>query len=86
MSFPDHYTFSNNDIKQIRTNFANINNDQKIIVTTEKDAVRLVNFKEELKQLPLFVLPVQHRFLFDKGMQFDKIINTFIETFYGNKR
>ena len=85
LSFPDHYIFSNSDIEQIRTNFANINNDKKIIITTEKDAVRLLNFKEDLKQLPLFVLPVQHKFLFEEGTRFDDIINSFIQTFYGIK-
>ena len=86
MSFPDHHIFSDSDIEQIRTNFANINNERKLIITTEKDAVKLIKFKEKISEIPLFVLPVKHQFLFEEGTRFDEIITTFIETFYGNKK
>lgn len=85
-SFADHHIFTINNIKEIKKKFNNIDKEQKIIITTEKDAVRLIEFKEELSELPLFVLPVQHTFLFDEGMHFDSNINTFIETFVRNKR
>lgn len=80
-SFSDHHIFTIGDLTEIRKKFEEIIADKKIIITTEKDAVRLIKFKEELKKMPLFVLPVQHKFLFNEGVQFDKIINTFIETF-----
>jgi tetraacyldisaccharide 4'-kinase len=81
LSFSDHHIFTIGDLSEIRKRFEDIRADQKMIVTTEKDAVRLMKFKEELKEMPLFVLPVRHKFLFDEGTQFDSIINTFIETF-----
>lgn len=86
LSFSDHHIFTIADINEIRQHFKNINNNHKIIITTEKDATRLTGFKKELAQLPLFVLPVQHKFLFNEGTQFDSIINTFIETFLSHKR
>ena len=80
-SFSDHHVFSMDDLKNIRKKFEDISAKQKIIITTEKDAVRLINFKDQLNELPLFVLPVQHQFLFNEGIQFDRIINMFIETY-----
>ena len=35
-----------------------------MILTTEKDGVRLEKFESELKQLPVYVLPMTHQFLF----------------------
>lgn len=79
--FADHHIFTIDDMKEIKRKFDNIDTKQKMIITTEKDAVRLIKFKEELSQLPVFVLPVQHTFLYNEGMQFDSNINTFIQTF-----
>ncbi len=86
LSFSDHHIFTITDLIEIRKKFEDISAEQKMIITTEKDAVRLIKFKEELIALPLFVLPVQHRFLFNEGIQFDGIINTFIETFLRDKK
>lgn len=86
LSFSDHHTFTADDLKKISAKFNDINASQKMIITTEKDAVKLTGFKAELMNLPVFVLPVQHRFLFNDGTQFNNIINTFIENFLGNKK
>lgn len=85
VSFSDHHTFTIDDLKDIRKKFDAISANHKIIITTEKDAVRLMKFKDEVIALPLFVLPVQHVFLFDEGTQFDRIIKTFIHTFLTEK-
>lgn len=86
LSFSDHHIFTITDLAEIKKKFDEISADQKMIVTTEKDAVRLMKFKEELWEMPLYVLPVHHKFLFDEGIQFDRIINMFIETFLRDKR
>lgn len=52
LSFPDHHNFSMADIQRIQILFDNFA-EPKIIVTTEKDAVRLRRFSE-LKKLPIF--------------------------------
>jgi tetraacyldisaccharide 4'-kinase len=54
---------------------------QKIILTTEKDAVRLVKFNKELHDLPVFVLPIEMRFLFGDADRFSHLIGTFIQQF-----
>ena len=40
-----------------------------------------MKFKKELVSMPVFVLPVRHRFLFGEGIQFDSIVETFVEMF-----
>ncbi len=79
MVFSDHHIFSIDDLTDIRRRFDMINASQKIILTTEKDAVRLVKFKDELGQLPLYVVPIDMLFLFGGDEKFIHRIGTFIE-------
>lgn len=56
--FPDHHNFSREDISQIEEKFNNLGGERKIIVTTEKDAVRLSYnpyFPTALKRATFFV-------------------------------
>jgi tetraacyldisaccharide 4'-kinase len=85
-SYSDHHIFTIDDLKEIRKKFAEINTGQKMIITTEKDAVRLMKFSAELIDMPVFVLPIKHQFLFSEGMRFDSIINNFLETFQKDKK
>jgi tetraacyldisaccharide 4'-kinase len=79
--FSDHHIFSIDDWKEIVQRFHQISARHKIIVTTEKDAVRLIKYKEHLRDLPFYVIPIQSRFLFEDGPRFNNIITTFIECF-----
>lgn len=59
--FPDHHDFSRNDIAKIDQHFRALQGDRKIIVTTEKDAVRLLHnpyFPQELKPY-VFYQPIE---------------------------
>jgi tetraacyldisaccharide 4'-kinase len=58
MYFNDHYIFSIDDLRDIRKRFEKLQGTDKIIVTTEKDAVRLMKFRQEIKDLPFYVLPI----------------------------
>lgn len=59
--FPDHHEFTSKDILKVQQTFENITNSNKIIVTTEKDAMRLRNpdIDSSFQKLPLFFLPIQ---------------------------
>ena len=81
MSFSDHYIFRIDDLKDIRRRFDRIESSKKIILTTEKDAVRLLKFRNELEKLPLYVIPISHHFLFDEEMKFIDSVTTFIKEF-----
>lgn len=59
--YPDHHNFSRNDVAEISERFTNLRGERKIIVTTEKDAVRLMHnpyFPKNLKPFT-FYLPVR---------------------------
>ncbi|RYY60683.1 MAG: tetraacyldisaccharide 4'-kinase, partial [Chitinophagaceae bacterium] len=81
MHYGDHHIFSIDDWREIRERFAALEGPKKIILTTEKDAMRLLKFENELAGLPFYVLPIEHRFLFEEGTQFDSIVYTFIQEF-----
>ncbi|MDE3235457.1 MAG: tetraacyldisaccharide 4'-kinase [Bacteroidota bacterium] len=82
--YSDHHIFSIDDLNEIRSRFEGIEAQQKFILTTEKDAVRLTKFSDVLNDLPLYVLPIRHRFLFDEAEQFNKIVLSFIQHFTFN--
>ncbi|RYF37309.1 MAG: tetraacyldisaccharide 4'-kinase, partial [Chitinophagaceae bacterium] len=79
--YSDHHIFNTDDWKQIVNHFQNMKARHKIIVTTEKDAVRLMKYREHLTELPFYVLPIHCRFLFGEGPAFNNIITTFIQGF-----
>lgn len=84
INFSDHHIFSIDDLKEIKKRFEKIDSYNKIILTTEKDAIRLVKFKEELKEIPLFVIPIQHKILFEEGPAFNSMVINFIRNFKKN--
>ncbi|HEY4154406.1 MAG TPA: tetraacyldisaccharide 4'-kinase [Puia sp.] len=81
LAYGDHHIFSIDDLKYILARFKQIQSDHKIIITTEKDAVRLIKFSQQLEGLPLFVLPIQPVFLFHEETEFVRLITTFIQEF-----
>jgi tetraacyldisaccharide 4'-kinase len=81
LSFRDHHIFTIDDVQEIRKKFETIDHPNKMIITTEKDAVRLMKFNDRINDLPLYVLPVTHQFLFNDAPVFEKIIRNFIEGF-----
>lgn len=81
MTYNDHYIFSIDDLMEIKSRFNGISATKKIILTTEKDAVRLVKFEQELNDVPFYVLPIEQSFLFGEGERFNQLIGTFIKSF-----
>lgn len=81
MQYRDHHIFTIDDLNEIKKRFEGIDADSKMILTTEKDAVRLAKFQEEVTGLPLFVIPVRHHFLFNEGPVFDGLVMDFIKNF-----
>ncbi|MDE6810806.1 MAG: tetraacyldisaccharide 4'-kinase, partial [Muribaculaceae bacterium] len=59
--FPDHHNFTRKDIAKIEQRFRDMKGERKLIITTEKDAVRLVHnpyFPPELKPF-VFYQPIR---------------------------
>ena len=70
--FGDHHDFGKNDIEKMKEACR----DRKIIVTTEKDAMRLTNnrYFSTLKDIPVFYIPVEVRFEEYEASRFNKEI------------
>ena len=81
MAFSDHHIFTIDDLNYIIKKFNQIPAQDKILLTTEKDAVRLQKFSQPLRDLPFFVMPIQPVFLFREESQFTGLITTFIQEF-----
>jgi tetraacyldisaccharide 4'-kinase len=84
LRFPDHHIFDIDDLQMIQQKFNAIEAPEKIILTTEKDAVRLVKFGKELQQLPIYVQPVMHQILFNQEAAFRNQVMGFVARFYEN--
>jgi len=76
MYFPDHHSFTNNDILNIISVFKNLSGNEKILLTTEKDAMRFQNFSDlpvDLKNL-MYYIPISVEFQFEEGGIFNQKI------------
>ena len=82
LRFPDHHIFSIDDLEEIKKQFEKLRSSNKIILTTEKDSVRLLKFENELKSYPIYVLPIEHQFLFNDADRFYGLVKGFVDTFY----
>lgn len=83
IQFPDHYTFKDKDLYQIEKVFNDLKSDNKIIITTEKDAIRFLDMtiKSEIIKKNMAYVPLQIKFLHKTKDQFDKHIHDFVENF-----
>tara|TARA_B100000575_G_C23116510_1_gene645494 strand:- start:245 stop:1285 length:1041 start_codon:yes stop_codon:yes gene_type:complete len=62
LKYPDHYEYKEKDIVKIKEVWTEIQSSEKIILTTEKDCMRLKMFKKELENLPIYYLPISVNF------------------------
>ena len=64
LRYPDHYSFTLATLRAITTRFDEIPDPSKVIVTTEKDAQRLLapTLAESLAGLPIYRVPIQVQF------------------------
>jgi tetraacyldisaccharide 4'-kinase len=76
LTYPDHHHFSENDIQTIKKQAGN-----KLIITTEKDYVRL---KDHIQALQLFYLPIKTSFVSDSN-NFDQTILNYVGTSTRNR-
>ncbi|HPF50638.1 MAG TPA: tetraacyldisaccharide 4'-kinase [Draconibacterium sp.] len=80
ISYPDHHSYSDQDIKNIQHNFDNLGAGKKIIITTEKDAMRFKDtsgLSEGLKSA-LYYVPVRITYLDEGKRVFNKKILNYV--------
>lgn len=74
--FADHHNFTDKDLKKVKNKVDAISEPgkQTIIITTEKDAVRL----RPLPNLPIYALPIEVQFMDDKTEDFNQYILSYV--------
>ena len=81
LHYKDHYIFTIDDLRHIKKKFDSREAAQKIIIVTEKDAVRLIKFQTELEDMPVYVLPIEPIFLFNESQEFNYLVKKFVKNF-----
>ncbi len=79
--FKDHHIFTIDDLQKIKDRFSKMDSQNKLILTTEKDGVRLAKYESEFKHLPIYIMPMRHKFLFAGEVDFENKIVEFVESY-----
>jgi tetraacyldisaccharide 4'-kinase len=84
LGYRDHHYFTKDDVEEMVEAYNNLQNTKKYLVTTQKDATRLLLHKELFVQanIKIVVLPIKISFLFHQGEQFDSLILQHLLTYY----
>ena len=80
--FPDHYSFTEQDLEDLVISFDQLKETNKCFLTTEKDMVRLLGMEQRarfLRGYPVFYLPIELYFL-ENGDFFEKYLNNKMHT------
>lgn len=81
LKYPDHHPYSQEDVLQIRKTYEDLYAKKKVIITTEKDAMRLQsnNLLSLLEGIPIAYIPVRVKFHNSDKEKFDRIILNYVE-------
>ncbi|TXD48856.1 tetraacyldisaccharide 4'-kinase [Polaribacter sp. IC073] len=74
LKYADHHHFSENEIVEIKAKFDGMKSSNKIILTTEKDYVRLVELVANLSYLP-----IETSFLNNESEVFNSLVNNHLK-------
>jgi len=80
LTFSDHHAFSKGDIQRIHQKFDTFANEETIILTTEKDYMRLKDYLSErnLQNYPWYFQPITVKI--DNEEKFKNLINQYVNT------
>ncbi|HNG88820.1 MAG TPA: tetraacyldisaccharide 4'-kinase, partial [Saprospiraceae bacterium] len=83
LEFEDHHYFEEEDLRTLLKRFDALPSQNKIILTTEKDATRLEAHQDFLwkNNLPVFVLPAEVAFCDDDEARFQEDVKKFLTEF-----
>ncbi|SNR52936.1 lipid-A-disaccharide kinase [Lutibacter agarilyticus] len=79
LNYPDHYHFKDKDINEIQQSFNAIQSKNKIVLTTEKDYVRIF---DRLKNV--YYISIKTTFITNKN-SFDTIVNNYVGKSSGHR-
>ena len=86
INFPDHHQFTTKDIDRIQRKFDSLQNENKILITTEKDMVRfrdMTLISDQIRQR-MYYIPLKISFLNNAGKEFDRKILSYVKENKGN--
>ncbi len=80
MIFPDHHYYTLKDVQRISQTFHNIVTRNKVLITTEKDVMRLNDpeLAPLLEDIPVYFLPVEVDFHKTDKSVFDQLVNDYV--------
>jgi tetraacyldisaccharide 4'-kinase len=80
LGFPDHHNYSSADLDKIKASFDSMSEKNNIIVTSEKDAMRLrqPEIQAIIHQLPVYYVPIRIEFNEDDTFRFQKLIFRYV--------
>ncbi|NWJ53273.1 MAG: tetraacyldisaccharide 4'-kinase [Bacteroidetes bacterium] len=78
--FADHHQFTEKDILSIKTEYEELFTRKKVLLTTEKDAMRLIDpsLADVLKNMPVYYIPIEVAFHFGEREKIDKIVLDYV--------
>jgi tetraacyldisaccharide 4'-kinase len=81
--FSDHHRFTKKDIQKMQYALEHSMRKNCAVITTEKDAVRLLDseFKKEIEKLPVFYLPIEVKFHRKYQEEFENQIQEYVEKY-----
>ncbi len=81
LQYPDHHQYTSNDLNHIKRNFDDLYSRNKLLVTTEKDAMRLLNpdLIGQASKMPIHYLPIEIDFHGNDKDAFNDEILTYVE-------
>lgn len=79
-NYPDHHRFSLKNISKLADEYAACTAQKKVIITTEKDAQRLLEHAllPLVQSLPVLVIPIGIQFLNNEAQQFDQLVTQYV--------
>ena len=78
LRFKDHHNYSGKELEEIKHRFQGFTAESPIMLTTEKDMVRLIPHQKLLEDLPIFYIPIESVFIEDED-RFNSLILNYIE-------
>jgi len=83
LEYEDHHPFTQEDLQYQKKVYDNMKGDNRIILTTEKDAMRLEPYRQQFYNwgINIYVLPIKVKFCFDEQEIFNESIKDFLRKF-----
>ena len=83
LEYEDHHYFDQHDLSNLVRHFEHLQGPNKIILTTEKDAMRLELHRSFIMEhnLPIYILPVEVEFMDAESNNFDEDVKQFLLDF-----